>query len=581
MKIKTRLYIVLGLLFAMIAFISILAITHINKLSAEAKNILTDNYNTITYCRQMLIALNDDIRTPAAQNSFKENLGKQLMTITEVGEKELTEKVTVDFALVLAKPGDSVLMKNIRKDITDIMLLNMQAIQRKNKIAGETADNAIFWVAVAGTICFLIALNLLINLPASISSPIKKLTESIRQVAEKNYSQRLHFDSSSEFGELARSFNIMAQKLEEFSNTSMAKLLMEKQRIETLINNMSEPVIGLDAKKTILFMNDIALKITGLQKTEVIGKNIRRIAESNDLVKALVKDLDNEDPADKRAKTAPVKIYADDKESYFQQEIIPINIVPTGELEGKNIGEVILLQNITPFKELDYAKTNFIATVSHELKTPISSIKMSLQLLENTQIGNLNAEQQNLVLSIKDDANRLLKITGELLNMTQVESGVLQLNKTSVTTEQVFEYAIAATKAAADEKNIRLVNNIQPDLPSFIADREKISWVLTNFMSNAIRYSHENSSVHYSCRREDDRLLFSVTDSGQGIPQQYLTKVFERYFRIPGSRKEGTGLGLSISKEFIEAHGGGIMVQSELGVGSTFSFWLNAAISNG
>src|SRR5690606_30857837 len=142
----------------------------------EAKNILTDNYNTITYCRQMLIALNNDISTPAAQKNFRENLDKQSVTITEVGEKELTEKVKTDFALILAAPKDPGLMKNIQKDITDIMLLNMQAIQRKNKIAGETADNAIFWVAVAGTICFLIALNLLINLPANISNPIKKLT---------------------------------------------------------------------------------------------------------------------------------------------------------------------------------------------------------------------------------------------------------------------------------------------------------------------------------------------------------------------------------------------------------------------
>lgn len=127
-------------------------------------------------------------------------------------------------------------------------------------------------------------------------------------------------------------------------------------------------------------------------------------------------------------KKEPVKIYADNKESYFEKEIIPIKIIPTGEKEEKLIGNVILLQNITPYKELDFAKTNFIATVSHELKTPISSIKMSLQLLENKQVGELNEEQKSLVESIKDDAQRLLKITSELLNMTQVESGTIQMS---------------------------------------------------------------------------------------------------------------------------------------------------------
>lgn len=573
MKIKTKLVLGVGLLFAMIVVLTAISTTYINRLSDDSKNILTDNYNTIAYCRQMLIALNDGIRSPEAQKNFQQNLEKQTATITEIGEKELTDKVTVDFARILKKPDDRGLLKTIQTDITDIMLLNMQAIQRKSEVATKTADRAIVWIAFTGTLCFLIAFSLLVNLPSNIANPIRMLTDSIKQIADKNYSERVHFESHNEFGELARSFNTMAQKLEEYSNSSLAKLMMEKQRIETLINNMSEPVIGLDDTDTVLFMNDIALKIAGLQKDSVIGKSIVDIAQQNDLVKTLVQDLATNNT---KTKILPIKIYANNKESYFEKEIIPIKITPTGEKEEKHIGNVILLQNITPYKELDFAKTNFIATVSHELKTPISSIKMSLQLLENKRVGDLNTEQQSLVESIKEDAGRLLKITGELLNMTQVESGTIQINVVPSEAKEIVEYAVNAIKATAEQKQIKFEVKIAEDLPKVLADNDKTAWVLTNLLSNAIRYSYDNSIISIEVAKENNKVRFSVTDTGQGISPQYINKIFDRYFRIPGTKKEGTGLGLSISKEFIEVQGGEISVKSDFGAGSTFSFVLNS-----
>lgn len=573
MKIKTKLVLGVGLLFAMIVVLTAISTTYINRLSDDSKNILTDNYNTIAYCRQMLIALNDGITSPEAQKNFQQNLEKQTATITEIGEKELTDKVTVDFARILKNPDDRGLLKTIQTDITDIMLLNMQAIQRKSEVATKTADRAIVWIAFTGTLCFLIAFSLLVNLPSNIANPIRMLTDSIKQIADKNYSERVHFESHNEFGELARSFNTMAQKLEEYSNSSLAKLMMEKQRIETLINNMSEPVIGLDDTDTVLFMNDIALKIAGLQKDSVIGKSIVDIAQQNDLVKTLVQDLATNNT---KNKILPIKIYANNKESYFEKEIIPIKITPTGEKEEKHIGNVILLQNITPYKELDFAKTNFIATVSHELKTPISSIKMSLQLLENKRVGDLNTEQQSLVESIKEDAGRLLKITGELLNMTQVESGTIQINVVPSEAKEIVEYAVNAIKATAEQKQIKFEVKIAEDLPKVLADNDKTAWVLTNLLSNAIRYSYDNSIISIEVAKENNKVRFSVTDTGQGISPQYINKIFDRYFRIPGTKKEGTGLGLSISKEFIEVQGGEISVKSDFGAGSTFSFVLNS-----
>ncbi len=216
----------------------------------------------------------------------------------------------------------------------------------------------------------------------------------------------------------------MAEKLEEYNNSNLAKLMMEKKRIETLINNMHDPVIGLDENKKVIFVNGEALKIAGLKHTEVVGKNANEVSVHNDLMRSLLQGLNNNE---KTIERKPLKIYADGKESYFEKEILNISIIPTGEQTAQTFGYVIILRNVTPYKELDFAKTNFIATVSHELTTPISSIKMSVQLLENEKIGNINSEQKNLIESINEDATRLLKITGELLNMTQVESGNIQL----------------------------------------------------------------------------------------------------------------------------------------------------------
>lgn len=427
-------------------------------------------------------------------------------------------------------------------------------------------------ISVTGMLCFIIAFILLVNLPSNIANPIQTLTESITQIANENYRQRIHFESRSEFGELAKSFNTMAEKLQEYSESRLDKIIRGKKRIETLIDNMHDPVIGIDENKKVLFVNDEALKITGLRKENLVGKLIQDVAVSNDLVRDLIKQMIH--PENVYSDQEPMKIYADGKESYFEKEIIDINVIPTGEKDSQFIGQVIMLRNITPFKELDLAKTNFLGTVSHEFKTPISSIQMGLQLLENERIGNLNDEQKNLVNGIKEDSNRLLKITGELLNITQIESGIIQLNSKLSNIQPIIDDAVNANRSSAEQKQIHLKIKIENGPTRVVADAEKTAWVLNNLLSNAIRYSYENSEIEIEVRTDNDKVQFSVKDYGRGIETQYLDKIFDRYFRIPGTRKEGTGLGLSISKQIVEAQQGKIYVESQLGSGSQFSFVL-------
>jgi two-component system, NtrC family, sensor histidine kinase KinB len=571
MKIKTKLTLGVGLLFLLIIVLGVVGARYSMALKEDTNNILVANYNTLLYTRYMLDALDEG--TGKAMRRFEENLRKQEGNLTEIGEEEVTRQLRALYGDYRTQPRDSAVIRSIRQEIFRIMDMNMQAIQRKSDLARSTADRAVFWIAFTSTLCFLIAFSLLLNLPTSIASPIQELTASIKQIAAENYAQRVHFEDHSEFGQLARSFNTMAEKLEEYNSSNLARLMMEKKRIETLINNMHDPVVGLDEQMHVLFANGEALKVLALGADGLIGKDAREVALHNDLLRSLLVEMKPGEGEIRDQST--LKIYADDREGYFEKEILDITIVPTGETRPRLVGHVIILRNVTVHKELDVAKTNFISTVSHEFKTPISSIKMSVQLLENDRVGSLNEEQRNLLDSIKDDAQRLLRITAELLNITQVESGNIQLSLLPTHPREVLAYALEANKVPAEQKKITLDIDSPKGLPRILADSEKTAWVLTNLISNAIRYSYEHATVYIGIRKTEGGVQFLVRDTGQGIAQQYREKIFDRYFRVPGTRKEGTGLGLAISKEFIEAQGGQITLESELGAGSTFTVTLN------
>lgn len=577
MKIKNKLRLGLGTLFFLILALGLIAGKHVYILKEDTENILADNYKTLDYVQHMVLALDEINTSPKAWSIFEQNLAKQKNNVTEIGEAQATQKVQDHFESLKSDPKNSTLPGLIRKDLSELAQINMRAIQNKSNVAVGSVRSAIAGIVLTATLSILIALTLLINLPSNIGNPIRELTESIGEIAAKNYSKRLHFSGKDEFGQLASSFNSMAEKLEEYDSSNLAQILMEKKRTEALINNMHEPVIGLDENKYILFANSEAVKITGMSLCDMLGKSAVDLAVQNDLIRALIQEKAGLDGSNGNTSAPSLKIYADNKESYFEKEIVDITIVPTGERLKKFIGQVILLKNVTPFKELDFAKTNFIATVSHELKTPIASIKMSLQLLESQQTGDLNDEQKQLMSSIKEDSERLLKITGELLNMSQVETGNIQLNIQSSSPYAILKYAVDAVKTPVEQKHIELIIQADDQLTDVKADMEKTAWVLINFLTNAVRYSQQESKIHIKLFGTGQGVKFLVQDEGKGIDSRYRSKIFDRYFQVPGSSKTGTGLGLAISKEFIEAQGGSIGVTSEIGMGSSFYFELAKA----
>jgi signal transduction histidine kinase len=560
LHIKTKLSLGLTFFFIMIVLIGVLGLFAINRLASQSKNILKANYESIQYAENMQQAL-DAYQTgdPGAPDKFEKNLKAQENNITEVGEQDATATVREQFDRL--KKADTLssakLEKDLRIGLYKITDLNTNAIVRKNNETQKTAETLKIYLAILATVSFIISFIMLLNFPGYIANPISKLTEGIKQIADKNYSQRIYLENGDEFGELADAFNIMAKRLDEYNNSNLAKIIFEKKRIDTIINSMKDPIIGLDEKRNILFVNSSSCNILSIKESEIVGKYAPDVALKNDLLRTLINATST---------LTPLKIYADNKESYFTRETLRIMA------DQQPIGEVIILKNITQFKELDLAKTNFIATVSHALKTPIASIKMSLKLLSDERIGVTNPEQKQLIENVKEDSERLLNITSELLNMTQVETGNIQLNFRATAPKEIIDYAIDTIKMQAEQKHVSLEVHCPENLHKLSVDTEKTVWVLVNLLSNALRYSPENNKIIINVDEHNSSIEFSVKDFGQGIEDRYKDRLFQKYFQVPGSQQNGTGLGLAISKEFIEAQNGKIGVESKVGEGSRFYF---------
>jgi NtrC-family two-component system sensor histidine kinase KinB len=538
-----------------------IGIFHLVRLKNDSNQIVKNNYESLNYCHSLQRIL--DSTTIDRHHSiilFDSILKLQETNITEVGEKEATREIRQAFGSY--EKGDSLVQSKIRSGIQHVLTLNMAAIEHKNQKAANTANKALTYISFLAAIVFLVGFTFSFNFPAVLTNPINALTEGIQEISRKNYQHRIHLDRKDEFGQMAQSFNDMAERLEYFENSNLNKIIFEKTRAEAVIKSLKEASIGIDKNDTILFANDQALQLLGLQAKELVSKSVTEVSKKNDLFRFLIEEKGN----------IPFKIVLDNRENYFTKEVMDIS-------QDNTSSRVMVLRNITSFKELDVAKTNFIATISHELKTPLASSDFSLKLLEDERTGKLSTEQIELLHNLKQDNQRMLRILSELLNMSQVESGRIQLDVSETDPVPIVEAAINSVRTQAKEKNVMITRNFQKDLGLIKADAEKTTWVLNNFLTNAIKYAPEKSNIEITLKKEQHQIQFVVSDQGSGIPEEYLSRIFDRFFKVPGSKTGGTGLGLAISKEFIEAQGGHIWVKSEIGIGTSFGFDLPQIVS--
>ncbi|MEP6682051.1 MAG: ATP-binding protein [Parafilimonas sp.] len=559
LTVKKKIWLGTLFLFILLILTGGTAIYYTAKIKIDTKNVLRDNYESLSYChamQQQLIRPTND-KSSINLNAFDKILKNEERNITEEGEEKAAVTLRNYFSKLQAGDTTQQTISKIEAQIQTILILNMQAIQHKSKVAEDTAENALTIIITLGGIVFLIAFTFIINFPSVITNPISSLTDAIKEISNKNYSHRIHIENKDEFGKLADSFNEMASRLQYFESSNLNKLIFEKSRAESVINSLKDASIGLDKKNIVLFANEEALQLLNMRNEDIVGKNTDEIAKRNDLFKFL---LDNNS-------STPFKIVVQNHENYFIKETVDID-------QNETQSKVIVVKNITSFKELDVAKTNFIATISHELKTPLAASDFSLKLLEDERTGSLSNDQKELLKNLKDDNQRMLKILSELLNMSQAEAGKIQIKIKQVDPKTIIENAIKAVEINAKEKNISVKKYIEDNLPLINADEDKTTWVLNNFLTNAIKYSSEKNCIETSVYKKDSNIIFSVKDYGKGIASTYQSKIFDRYFKVPDTNEKGSGLGLAISKDFIEAQEGKIWVESIPGNGSIFSFSL-------
>ncbi|HXD00678.1 MAG TPA: ATP-binding protein, partial [Verrucomicrobiae bacterium] len=223
------------------------------------------------------------------------------------------------------------------------------------------------------------------------------------------------------------------------------------------------------------------------------------------------------------------------------------------------------------------AKTNLVATVSHEIKTPLTSVRMALHLLLEKTLGTLTPRQNDLLITARDDSERLLRILNDLLDLTRLEEGNSDLYKEKTPPSELVQTAADILRETIANKKLRLTLEIEPDLPPVLVDRQRINHVFTNLIGNAIKYSPPGGEIIMKAARTGEREVeFSVLDEGPGVAEDYQDRIFDRFYRVPNQPKKGAGLGLSIAREIVLAHGGRIGIRNGLKGGSDFYFVLGA-----
>lgn len=602
--LKSKISLGVIFLFAVILLLSVLGIMFINHLAHKSKGTIVENYSSINYMMNMVNEL-DDINTFQIKylekqildsvqlneyresiNFFEKNLQHETNIITESGEAELVHQLHSTYKDYLnsyeqlqnnpqLKEKDFEILRErylaVKIKILEIYKINMTAITHKTNNLQTTADDVTLYMSIVATLSILITLSFIFTFPASIVGSIKALTEKIKSISEKNYDQKLEVHSEDELGELANAFNVMAARLKLYDAKQIDQLLFEQKRLEAVVHSFEDGILFIDENRKVVMVNNTILQLTGLKESDVLHHYIPDVAAYNDLIREIYKTVLLKISNDE-VEIKLIRIAHEGKEFFFNIETEEIITFSETEKKETFIGNLILLRNITKYQERDKAKTNLLATASHELKTPLSSINLSLKLLDDKRVGVLNDEQKEIISTLRQHSNRLSRVINELLDYSQIETGNIRLKFTSVKPDIVLDIGVTALMMQVSEKNIDLQTVVEEDLPEIHADLEKLVFVFINILNNAIRYSKKGDEIKIEVKKVGNDVLFSIKDNGPGISKEDKERLFQRFTQVGEISKQGWGLGLAISKEFINAQNGRIWVESELGKGSTFIF---------
>ena len=601
--LKGKISLIYGSLLILTALVGFAGFYNLYRLEKAVDSLMTDNYKSINASARMLETIEGQDGAVLTSISIDSRKGSELFmdlqtafikwyqvevnNVTEQGEKKLIEDIGNRYDLYIkdfselqrirSQSGEegallfydnTMLLRfnRIKQELAEVSRLNELAMfQGKNLAAAKTKQSMYFLLGLSFTAVIggYAAARHFVN---RFLNPLKQLTESISRVKAGELNQELVLHSNDEAGKLAEEFNRMTKRLQSYEKSTKGQLIAEKNRSMAIVKSISDPLLVLDAEYRIVLTNHAFERFFNLAEPDVLGKHFLEAVLNGEIFSHI---------------SDTVRSGAEHREKIFQlhggyDHYFNVVVVSVKEPENNHGGLIVLFQNVTELKELERVKTDFVATISHEFKTPLTSILMAASMLSDSSLGHLDAEQLEIVETLKDDGEKLANLVNDLLELSRIESGREVYQFALCSLREVVEASAGSFADMAARRGVRMTVDIPEKLPPVVADAEKISWVVNNLIGNALKYTDAGDDISVSAEMDGQSVRIAVMDTGTGIMPEYIDHIFDKFYQARGGEGEarGMGLGLYAAREIVHAHGGGIWVESEPGAGSTFTFTL-------
>lgn len=603
-SLKTKISLMYLCLVVMIAFVGTVSVISLYKLSGAINGLMTANYISISAVSNMLEAVERqdsamliymNVDRQKGIDIFSENndtflkwFEKENNNVTERGERELVDHTNQYYAKYvksflqlqeirnnqgIQKAHDFYTLTitpnylKLKQEMKAISLLNEKAMFNGKNKANENAKNSMY---------ILLALTIIAIIGGFVTSryltnrflrPIDTLRQTIKHVTAGDLSQQANIMSQDEIGELAHEFNNMTRRLQQYEQSALGKLMIEKNRFITIVKSISDPLIVMDTSYKIVLINNASELFFNINEEKVITKHFLEAVRNSELFDHISAAFES-----KEEYIEKIILISSNEEDYY------LNVVVTNVKDiQKNItGLIVLFQNVTALKQLEQLRTEFIATISHEFKTPLTSIMLGTDLLQEEGMGTLNEEQKSIAFAIKEDSEKLSTLISELMELSRIESSKAIFRIESCSIVGIIEDSVKQFYRQAEQNRVTLDFDVDENLPKVFADYEKITWVLNNLISNALKYTNAGDTITVNAGVKGEKMQISVKDSGAGIPLEYQERIFDKFVQVKGNDLEvrGTGLGLAVVKGIIDAHEEKIWCESKIDSGSSFTFTL-------
>ena len=597
MKLRSKILLGYSLPLALVILVGGWGIANLRRLGKASEAILRENYNSILAAENIIDALERqdsaillfllENRDRGSQQ-FRQNqieflkwLGKAEGNITIAGEEEIIAQIEQsyqDYLRVFSQlqQGNPTIedyyasilpiFEQIRDNSVRLRLINQETMEAASENAQQISNQAIWSMVLIGAAAAGIGIGFSLLLTRRIVRPLSQMTTATEKIARGEYDIALQVKSKDELGMLAREITTMSQKLKAFRDLNVGKVIVEKQRSEAIVQSIADGIIVVDSELKIIAINPIAASVANVRSMLATNNHFLDVFDNRQLYQHLKHTAETGKAP--QPDSDILTLERESKTEYYKFAITPV--VTDAE---KVIGAILLLQNVTKLKELDNLKSEFVATASHELRTPLTGMAMSLNLLAETTEDKLSESESELLDTAVEDVERLRGLVNDLLDLSKIESGKINLDLVDVEANFLLDKAISALNIQAEQNEVILVKQPLSQDIKIKADANKIIWVLTNLIANALRYSNPGSEIKVGATSRNSWVEIFVSDKGAGIPLEYQNKIFDKFVQVETEKDVGgSGLGLAICKEMVQAHGGRIWVNSTVGEGSTFTF---------